>query len=138
MSASTVADLLPRVSDLDRPFWEGCRAGELRVQTCRACGRQWFPPATHCPSCLGVDIEWRAVSGTWRVWSSTVLHQKYFAAFADQVPYLVAFIELTEGPCMVSTVIDVAFPIACGTPVQVFFEPVTPEQSVPKFRVVES
>ncbi len=50
---------LPRPTVATAPFWDGCRAGVLRLPWCRACGRPHFFPRTLCPHCLGPELEWR-------------------------------------------------------------------------------
>jgi uncharacterized OB-fold protein len=126
---------LPTLTQLNRPFFEGARQGELRLQRCAVCGQHWFPPSTSCPRCLSVNWAWIAVSGRGRVWSWIVMHQRYFKAFEADLPYNVAFIQLDEGPFMMSTLVGIApDAIRCDLPVEVTFEPATDEIAVPKFR----
>lgn len=125
---------LPPISKLTKPFWDGTKAGELRLQTCDDCGKQWFPPSTHCPQCLSRNFKWQAISGRGKVWSWVVFHQRYFKEFADDIPYNVSLIELDEGVMMMSTVRGVPNEeIRCDMPVVVAFEDATEEQSVPYF-----
>jgi hypothetical protein len=125
---------LPPVTRLNAPFWEGTKLGELRLQTCNECGRQWYPPSTHCPACLSRDWEWRAVSGNGKVWSWVRFHQRYFKAFENDLPYNVTFVELDEGVMMMSTLRGIEDgDIRCDMPVRVAFEEATNEQSVPYF-----
>ena len=49
--------MLPVPDDVSRPFWDGCAAGELRMQACGACGRLRFPPRPMCPWCRSTDVE---------------------------------------------------------------------------------
>ena len=128
---------LPRVHDLNRPFFDGALAGELTLQHCDECGHVWFPSAQCCPRCLSRQITWKPVSGRGRLWSWVVMHQRYIPAFGDDLPYAVAFVELAEGPFMMSSIVD-ARPeeLACDLPVQVVFEQATDEVALPKFRLV--
>lgn len=128
---------LPRPSRLSGPFWEGTRAHELRLLHCNACGHFWFPPSSRCPQCLSTDCEWQAVSGRGKVWSWIVMHQRYFAAFESEIPYNVAYVQLDEGPKLMTNLVDCdPADIRCDMPVQVVFEDVTPEITLPKFRPV--
>jgi uncharacterized protein len=130
---------LPRLTKLNRPFFEGANAGELRLQRCAACGHQWFPPSSNCPRCLSTDISWTPVSGRGRVWSWIVMHQRYFPSFQDDLPYNVAFIQLEDGPFLMSHLVGVSNDaIRCDLPVEVTFEQATDEISIPKFRPVET
>jgi uncharacterized OB-fold protein len=68
----------------------------------------WYPPSTHCPTCLGTDYDWAPASGRATLWSWVSIHQPYLKAFADELPYLVAYVQLEEGPLLISTVVGVA------------------------------
>ena len=59
MTQSTELKPLPPMTRLTKPFWDGCREGELRIQFCNICDLPWFPPAEACPRCLQDDWEWR-------------------------------------------------------------------------------
>lgn len=125
---------LPPITKLNAPFWEGTCQGELRLQTCTACGKQWFPPSTHCPNCLSREYTWQAVSGRGKVWSWVVFHQRYFSAFEADIPYNVSLIELDEGVMFMSTVRGIDnTAIRCDMPVTVAFEQATEQQAVPYF-----
>jgi len=125
---------LPPVTKLNKPFWEGTKQGELRLQHCSECGHIWFPPSTHCPNCLSRNYEWKAVSGRGKVWSWIIMHQRYFKEFEDELPYDVALIELEEGVRMMSRLKGVSKEdIRCDMPVKVVFEEATEEQWVPYF-----
>jgi uncharacterized protein len=135
MSETGYEKPLPMLTKLNAPYWEGTKKGELRLQKCTECGHHWFPPSAHCPNCVTRTVEWVPVSGRGKVWSWVVMHQRYFKAFADDIPYVVAFIELEEGPMMMSTLVDIdREDIRCDMPVTVVFEEATDEMSVPKFR----
>lgn len=125
---------LPPVTTLTAPFWEGTKQGNLYLQHCQECGQYWFPPSTHCPNCISRRFEWVAASGRGTVWSWIVMHQRYFKSFEDDLPYNVAFIELEEGPMMMSRLIGIPDDqIHCDMPVKVVFEEATEQQSVPYF-----
>jgi uncharacterized OB-fold protein len=106
MDVAAHAKLLPEITPSNKPFWDGCAAGELRLQQCASCGRHRFPDAPVCPQCLSSSASWRAVSGTGTIWSWCTMHQKYFAAFADEVPYQLVYVRLTEGPYVISTLVE--------------------------------
>jgi uncharacterized OB-fold protein len=126
---------LPTLTTLNRPYFEGAKKGELRVQRCESCGHLWFPPSTHCPSCLSREYQWFPVSGRGTVWSWVVFHQKYFKAFANELPYNCAMVKLEEGPMMMSNIVGVSNDeIRCDMPVKVVFEDATDEIAVAKFQ----
>jgi uncharacterized OB-fold protein len=126
---------LPRITPDNRPFWEAVRRHELRLQRCMDCRSFWYPPGPVCPDCLSERFEWRRVSGRGTISSWVVFHKVYFPAFADEVPYAVVQVALEEGPRLISNLIGVPREeIAIGMPVEVVFDDVTPELSLPRFR----
>jgi uncharacterized protein len=87
-----------------RPFWDGLHQGELRLQRCDDCGRAVFHPRAVCPHCFGDRLAWFTAAGTGTVHSATVVHHA-FGAFAGQVPYTIALIDLDEGVRMLSRIV---------------------------------
>lgn len=131
---ATPARPQPRIDDLNRPFYEGLAAGELRLQRCTSCGLLRYPIASICPDCLGRDAVWEKLSGRATVYSTVVFHQVYDPAFADQVPYNVAIVELDEGPRLMSNVIGVdPASVVVGDPVDVVFTEVGDGVFIPQF-----
>jgi uncharacterized protein len=126
---------LPRITAENRPFWEATQRHELRLQRCQACGRFRYPPAPVCPDCFGEGAEWARVSGRGTVTTWVVFHKVYFQAFADDVPYNVVQVELEEGPRLTANLVVIAHDrITVGMPVEVLFDDVTPEITVPRFQ----
>jgi uncharacterized OB-fold protein len=125
---------LPQIDDENRPFWEGCQQGELRVQKCTDCGHiRHLSPA--CPQCLKSGYKWVAASGKGTVYSWIVVHQRYNRAFEEDLPYNVTIVELEEGPRIITSLVDVENEnIKAGTPVEVVFDQVTDEITLPRFR----
>lgn len=126
---------LPRVTPDNRSFWEAARRHELRLQRCGECGQLWYPPGPVCPECLSERFEWARVSGRGTISSFAVFHKAYFPAFAEEIPYAVVQVELEEGPRLLSNLVDVPpGEIRVGMPVEVVFDDVAPELSLPRFR----
>ncbi len=129
---------LPEITDQNRPFWESARAGRLRLQRCRSCGRFRYPPARHCYWCLSDQADWEPVSGRGTVYSFVVFHQAFHPAFKDQLPYNVAVVELVEGPRLVTNIVGCRNDeVYVGMPVEAVYEPLTEEVTLVKFRPVE-
>ncbi|MQA80495.1 MAG: hypothetical protein GEV10_18785 [Streptosporangiales bacterium] len=132
---SVVAPVVPEVTASNRPFFEGAREGELRVQRCSACGHHHFPPTSRCAACLSVKVEWTAVSGRGSLWSWVVMHRAYFTALKGSLPYEVGFVRLDEGPMMMTRLVEIrGRDLACDMPVEVVFERVTADLTLPMFR----
>jgi hypothetical protein len=114
--------VLPEIDDLNRPFWEGCAAGELRLQVCRDCGRIRYPISGTCPNCLSTAFAWQALSGAGEILSWVVYHRAYHPAWADRVPYNVVLVQLREGPRMFGNVEPLGtVELSVGAAVQVVF-----------------
>jgi uncharacterized protein len=135
MAEGAYAKPLPRINSLSRPFWEGAKRHELLLQRCTACGRHRFPPSGRCPACLATEHEWVPASGRGKVWSWIRMWQSYFPAFDAERPYVVAYVELDEGPRLMTSIVgcDPA-DIRCDMPVEVVFDDVTEEVTLPRFR----
>ncbi|TMC14460.1 MAG: Zn-ribbon domain-containing OB-fold protein [Chloroflexi bacterium] len=116
------------------PFWEAAREGRLRIQRCLGCGRNVFYPRPVCPHCLSSELGWIDCSGRGSVYSYTVVHRTS-EEFRDQVPFTVALVELEEGVRLLAR-LDVGEP-RVGMPVEVAFERVSDELSLPHFKEVD-
>jgi uncharacterized protein len=100
VTAAGAARLLPQPDEDSAPFWDGCAAGELRVQRCGACGRRRMPPRPMCPSCRSLSADWGAMSGRGRIWSWVVAHPPLLEPYASEAPYVVAVVELDDDPAI--------------------------------------
>lgn len=126
---------LPVPSPVTEPFWRAACRHELVLQRCHACGRYVYYPRALCPHCLSDDLRWTPVSGRGSVYSFTVARRPTASVFADWVPYVIAVIELEEGPRMTTNVVGCApEDVRIGMAVEVVFEDVTDEVTLVKFR----
>jgi len=127
----------PPVTSLTETYWEGCRAGELRLQQCADCGKHQFYPRTLCSHCGGRDLAWVVAGGDGIVASFTVVRRAISKAY--EAPYVVALIDLDEGVRMMSTVVDVEpDAVSVGDKVTVDFEAWSDEISLPIFRLQDT
>jgi len=130
---------LPRPAPESVPYWEAAREHRLVIQRCNACGKFWFPPSRSCPHCLAADFAWTPVSGTGKVFSFVTFHRVYHPAFAKEVPYVVALVELAEGPRLLTNIVGIKPEVVtCDMPVKVVFDDVEPGVSVPKFAPLDA
>jgi uncharacterized OB-fold protein len=91
---------LPRETALNLPFWDGCRAGVLRLQRCLSCQQPVFYPRVCCPHCGHGELAWFDASGQGVIASWTVIHRPGHESFMADVPYIFAAVTLAEGPVM--------------------------------------
>jgi hypothetical protein len=129
---------LPAITDDTRPFWEACRRRRLAIQRCTACGTFRHLPSPVCFRCRSFAHTWAEVSGRGTVYTYAVVHRAFLPALAPAVPYVVAVVALDDAPGvrLVSNVVD-AEPdeLRIGLAVEVCFEDVSDEVTVPRFRV---
>jgi uncharacterized protein len=119
-------------SHLSLPFWQGCRAGELRFQRCAACGLPNFPPTEHCRECLAPELKWERSGGHGEIYSWTVVHRPVTAEFRP--PYAPAIITLDERYQMLTNIVGVPpDELAIGMRVRVQFHAVGPDVTLPYF-----
>lgn len=131
--AAAKATPVPTPSTLT--YWEGTRAGELRLQRCGGCGRARFYPRPACPHCGSAEFAWFKASGRGRLHSYIINHLPP-PGFEADAPYVVAAVELEEGPRMMANLVDVApvpEALALDMALEVGFVP-RGEQMLPVFR----
>ena len=127
---------LPYIHSETSNYWEGARRHELLVRICRSCGHYHFYPRDFCPSCFSPDVGWTKTSGRGVIYSFTICHRPA-PGFEKDIPYNLALIELDEGVRMMSSVVDCTLDeIQIGMAVEVIFDDVTSQVSLPKFRPV--
>ncbi|OCC24408.1 hypothetical protein MB02_07455 [Croceicoccus estronivorus] len=133
--ANSYAGPVPAPDPETKPFWDGMQEGRLMIQRCPNTGTYQFPPTTFCPGSLTTP-EWVEASGRGKIFSWIVVrHPVPRDIFADKVPYVVALVELEEGCRMTGNLIgcdpeDVKADMA----VEIAFNPVSPELTLPAFR----
>lgn len=125
---------LPEPSAISRPFWEGLKARELRLQRCEDCGEFVFYPRAACPNCMSERLEWQAVSGRGKVYTFTIVRRAMIPAFQAEVPYVFAIVELDEGPRLATNVIGCdPEAVRVDMPVKAAYDEITEEISLLKF-----
>jgi uncharacterized OB-fold protein len=120
-------------------YWNAARERRLMIRRCKACGQLHFMPRHLCPACWSDELEWVESKGMGSVHSFTIIRRAPMAAFAPRVPYVVALIELDEGPRMMANVLGAqALSIRIGDRVKVTFEDRGDGALVPQFMPVEA
>jgi uncharacterized OB-fold protein len=137
VKTSFPAKPVPVVNTWARPFWDAAKQERLIIQKCSACGMHVFYPRIACPHCSSDDLEWVEASGKGTVYSFTVVEANAPSAFLGDVPFVVAVIRLQEGVQMLSNVIGCdPYDVVCDMPVEVSFEELNDEFTLPKFKPV--
>lgn len=136
MNLADYGKALPQPTPETQEFWDGTKAGELRLQRCNECSNVYFPPRPFCPKCASRSVAWFKATGHGRLFSYVINHRPA-PGFKDEAPYAIAVVELDEGPRMMTNLVGVestpeALPI--DMPLEVTFDRVSDEISLPKFR----
>jgi uncharacterized OB-fold protein len=130
---------LPIIDTDTRPFWESCKKHDMAIQKCADCGSVRFPPHPLCPKCLSANATWVKVSGKGRVYTYVTYVQAPRALSGTQMPFTVSMIELPEGFRMWTNVVDrKPDQIYIGMPVELVYEDINEEVTLPKFKCAES
>lgn len=135
---ANAAKPLPIPNPDTQPFWDGCARGELLLQRCLSCRTYRHPPSPRCHVCLSANHEWIRASGRGALYSYVVVHHALNPAWEEDVPYIVAIIELAEGPHIMSNLVDVPKDrVSIGMALTVCFQRASDEFVLPKFRPAE-
>ena len=127
----------PRPAPESLPYWQAAKEHRLALPKCEDCSQFWFPPSRTCPHCLSTNVSFQNVSGRGKVFSFVTFHRVYRPAFAEDVPYVVALVELEEGPRVLTNILGVTHEdVRCEMPVEVVFDDYDEDVSIPKFRPV--
>ena len=71
------------------------------------------------------------------MYTFVVYHVAFDPAFEDDLPYVTAVVELSEGPRILTNIIDCKPDgVTCDMPVELAWDDVTEDVSLPKFRPI--
>lgn len=129
---------LPQPDGVSTPYWQAAAEGRLLIQQCPSCGhKQWYPRAL-CTACAA-EAEWLECAGRGVVHTFTVVRQYGARPFRDELPYVIAMVELEEGPMMLGAVTDCDPDDMCiDLPVEVYFVKAADDVGIPYWRPISS
>ena len=114
-------------------YWRAAHEGRLLVQRCTACTKAQLYPRDRCRHCRG-EVRWEEASGRGTVYSFTVVRQNYIRPFRDWIPYVVALVDLEEGPRVMTNVVGCdPGEVHIGMPVRARFEVVSDAAGIALF-----
>lgn len=126
---------LPEPNPTTKPFWDAAREHRLVLQRSRRTGKWVFYPRAVSPVGAGDTIDWVPACGRGTVYSFTVARRPTAPGWANDVPYVIAIIELEEGVRMTGNVVGCdPDTVRIGMPVEVTFADVTPEITLVQWR----
>lgn len=102
---SEIEHPLPHASWETRGYWEGAGRGEIVLQRCADCDAVQHKPRGVCATCLGSHVQHFVASGRGTVYTFTITNQNQARGFADACPYVMAYVELDEGPRLLTNIV---------------------------------
>src|SRR5262244_2815129 len=124
----------PQPTPETQHFWDGTRAGELRLQRCDNCQKAYFPPRPFCPACAGRAVSVFRASGK-GVLYSYVIHHRPVPGFTP--PYAIAVVALDEGPRLMTNIVgcpQAPEALVLDMPLEVTFERQTDQITLALFK----
>ncbi len=109
-------------------FWDATKRGDLLLPHCTSCQKVHWYPRTFCPFCFDTHFDWRASSREATLYAATALTKA-----SD--PYIVAYVQLSEGPLMLTNIVDTALSaLKIGDPLKLSFTVLDSGQHLPVFK----
>ena len=128
---------LPLLTATSKVFYAGCKEGKLLFQQCCDCDEVIFFPKALCPNCMSRELTWKESSGIGEIFTFTVTHAFAPHEFSADMPYVLAIVRMAEGFKLMTNIVECDFEtLRCDMPVEVVFDPVTPDITLPKFRPI--
>jgi uncharacterized OB-fold protein len=125
---------LPVASGETKPFWDACKEGKFLIQKCKTCNEYQYHYRAFCSHCWFGEIQDIESKGDGNIWSFTVINRNRSPGFIDDVPYVVAMIEIEGGLKIISNVINCdPWKVYIGMPVKLTFTKATEEWTLPMF-----
>jgi uncharacterized OB-fold protein len=129
---------LPEITPVTQPFWDAAANGKLVVQRCRDCESWVWCPRPACVECGSDQLDWIPVSGRGEIFAFTVIREvvgRALRGFANDLPYVTAWVDLEEGPRFCSNIIGCPVEkVSIGMSVEAVFEDTGEGVVLPKFR----
>jgi len=132
---SAPKQFLPQPTPETAHFWEGAKAGELRIQRCSSCETAYFPPRPFCPSCGSRDVQVEKASGKATLYSYVINHRPR-PVFGEE-PHSIAVVQLEEGPRMMTNIVgcpQTPEALELDMALEVTFEDKSDDIALPKFK----
>jgi uncharacterized protein len=128
---------LPEIMTSLKPYWDGAKRHELMVYKCQNCGAYYFPNSD-CMRCDKPKMEWVRARGKGKIYTFVIYHTAYNDKWKDLIPYNVAWIELDEGPIIMSNITGCKNKdLYINMPVKAVFDDINSEITLPRFTRIE-
>lgn len=87
-------------------FWAATAEERFQIQRCARCNVAQFYPRVTCTTCGSTELGWEEISGDATVHTYTVARRATHPKLAPYVPYVLAIVELAEGPHVTTNIVD--------------------------------
>ena len=129
---------LPVIQPWSQQFWEGTKKCRLLIQECDDCKEKIFYPRKSCPACWSSNLGWYESTGKGKIYTYTVTMTGVEKEFAEDLPYVLACVDLEEGIRMMTRIVDCdPEAVEIGMDVEVVFEKATDDIFLPFFKPVK-
>lgn len=138
---SKVTRPVPVPNEMTKPFWEAARQGVVAMQRCQSCGHFQHPPYATCVNCMSIELKFEPVVGKGKIYAYTIMYHAGDKRFAGAVPYASIIVELDDAPgaLMAGNLLGAEYTEAkVGRRVEVVFERLTDDISLPQFRLASA
>ncbi|MCY4500810.1 MAG: Zn-ribbon domain-containing OB-fold protein [Alphaproteobacteria bacterium] len=116
---------MPGPSIDSKPYWDGLKECRLLLQQCGDCGAVRHYPRPMCAECHSLEVSWIESSRQGRLYSWTEVHHPFVPGFRDEIPYVMATVELEEGVRLQCQMLDAASAdLGLDLPVEIIFREV--------------
>jgi len=128
---------VPVADGESQEFYAGARQHKLMLVRCAQCGSWRLPGRERCSDCWSTESTWAEASGKGKLYTFGIMHQQYHPAFADAIPYNYAYVELDEGPRLITNIVDCPNEaLRVDMPVEAVYDDVSAETTLVRFRPV--
>ncbi|ULE34443.1 Zn-ribbon domain-containing OB-fold protein [Mycobacterium sp. IDR2000157661] len=86
-------------------WWSAVQDRKLLINSCESCGRTSLYVRPFCPHCWSENVALAEACGRATLYTWSVVHHNA-APFDARVPYIVAMVDLEEGPRLMTTIAD--------------------------------
>lgn len=125
--------MAPPTNPDSKPFWDATAQDKLLLPRCDSCATVIWYPREFCPACGSFDVSWFEASGRGTVYSFTII-RKGENMYAAVAPYILAYVELEEGPRIMTNVVGCEVDdVRIGQAVSVVFEDTGQGSKLPRF-----
>ena len=124
----------PVINSTTAEFWKATTEGRFLLQRCNACNIVLWFPRRNCPKCWTEDVSTFDAQQTGTVYSFTVV-RKGKGAFQDVGPFVIAYVELADGPRIMTNIVDCDIDaLHIGMPVEMVFHDTGEGSALYRFR----